>query len=164
MRICEITLKKGQTSEGQKRPDLLNRKIEVPDLKRTVRLKVSAAGIEALKAAGGVTKFLEEREEKKLTPKLRKLKAKLIEAGKIKVKAPEPEPTEEAPAKAEAPAEGEAPAEEVKAEEAPKEEAKEEKPAEEAPKEEAKAEEAPAEEAKEEKPAEEAPKEEEKSE
>ena len=117
MHLCEITLKRDQTPEGQKSPDLLNRKIEVPDLKTSVRLRISSTGIKVLEEAGGITKFLEAREEKKLLPKLIKLKQKLIEAGKIIVKKEEAEKAEEAPAK------------EAKAEEAPPEE----KPAEAAP-------------------------------
>lgn len=158
MNICEITLKKDQTPEGQKRPDVLNRKIEVSELKSTVRLKMSVAGLKALKEVGGITQFLTERDEKKLSPKLLKLKNKLIAAGKIEVKQEEPEPTEEAAAAAPA---AEAQAETAEGAEAPAEAAPEaakpeEKAAEEAaPAEEAKAEEKPAEEAPvEEKPAE----------
>ncbi len=155
MNICEITLKRDQTPEGQKRPDVLNRKIEVSELKSTVRLKVSVAGLKALEAAGGITKFLTERDETKLSPKLLKLKNKLLAAGKIKVKQEEPEAAEEAAPEeaAEAAATEEKPEEKPAKEAVPAEEAKaQEKPAEEAP-----AEEKPAEPASEEAAAPEAP-------
>lgn len=138
MNLCEITLKKDQTPEGQKRPDLLIRKIEVPELKGHIRLKVTVAGLKVLKDAGGITKFLTERDEAKLLPKLKKLKAKLVAAGKIKVKAPEPT-AEEVAAAEKAKAEA-APKEEAAKEEAPKEAAPKEK----APKEAAASEEKPA--------------------
>lgn len=145
MRLCEITMTKEGRPEAGKRPDLLHRKIEVPELKTSIRLKISSAGLKLLDEAGGLAKFLAERDEKKLSSKLSGLKQKLIKAGAIKVQKEEPKKVEEAAA--------EAGAEAAKTEEAPQEEVKPEEPAkaaeapqeEEAPKAEAKSEEEPVE-------------------
>jgi ribosomal protein L28 len=118
MKTCEVTRKRGQKIEG-KRPDLLSRKIEIPELKSSLRLKLSAEGAKVIKDAGGVTKFLQDQEEAKLSPKLAKLRAQLIEKGVIKVKGEKPA-EEAAPeaAPAEATATEEAPAAEASTEEA----------------------------------------------
>lgn len=102
MRLCEVTLKKDRTPAGQKRPELLHRTVELPELKGTVRLLLSTEGLKVLSEAGGLTKFLQERSDKKLSARLKKIKTKLVAAGAITIKqeAPEqteaPQPTEEA--------------------------------------------------------------------
>ena len=136
MRLCEVTLKKEKiegAAAGSKRPGILHRRVEVPELKSSVRLKVSTEGMEAIKTAGGLVKFLEQRDEKKLSKKLRLLKQKLLAEGVIKVPesekaAEETPPAEAAAASAEASAEAaaeeqaEAKGEEAAAEAVPSEE------------------------------------------
>lgn len=141
MRLCEITLKKEKVAgggAGSKRPNILHRSIKVPELKSAVRLKVSTEGMQIIQSAGGLIKFLEQRDEKKLSKKLRSLKQKLLAQGIIKVSEPakaeeEAPPAETAEAAAEAPEEGKAEKAEEKAEkkETKSEEASEAKPAEE---------------------------------
>ncbi len=114
MKTCEVTRKKAQATEG-KRPDILSRRVDVPELKSKLRLKLSAEGIKIIKDAGGIAKYLADIDEAKLSTKLKALRAKLIDKGAIKIKVEKP--VEEV-APAEAAAEEAAPAEE-----APKEEA-----------------------------------------
>lgn len=115
MRICEITLKKEKVAAagaGSKRPDILHRSIKVPELKGSVRLKLSTAGVQLIQSAGGLVKFLEQQQDdKKLSQKLRLLKQKLLAQGIIKT--PEPEKAAEEAASPEA---AEAPTEEAAAE------------------------------------------------
>ncbi len=130
-RICEISRKRvshfSNLPEAD-RPDpkayrriLLKRKVKVPEIKGAVNLWVTEAGLKEVKSAGGLAKFLKDRDDKKLTPKLLKLKRKI-----------HGEPKSETPAAAEASAS--APA--APAEAAPKEAAaKEAPPTEAAPKE-----------------------------
>lgn len=140
-KICEITRKKAKSlKEGEKRPNLLKRSIEVPELKGSVRLRVSSEGMEVLKKTGGLVNFLKERDEKKLSPKLYHLKVRLglpthreIEEAKAKEEAKQKAKEEkeakaaEAAAKAEAEAAKEAAAEKTPPKEEKKEEAVEEK-------------------------------------
>jgi ribosomal protein L28 len=144
-RICEITRKKIphlQNIAGEQKPDpkayqraLLKRNIKVPEIKGSVNLKVSEEGLKLIKEAGGLSKFLKDRDDKKLSPRLLKLKRRIYGEPK-----PEKPAEEEAPAAAGTPPE-EKPAEAAKAEEKPAEAAK----AEEKPAEAAKSEEKPAE-------------------
>jgi ribosomal protein L28 len=143
--LCEITRKRyrrnglppspGKKSEKRK-PELLKRKIEVKELKGFVRLSVSPEGLELLKKSGGLAKFLKDREEKKLSTKLVRLKHKLYgkpkqeEKEEIKEKSASAKATEDkAPAakeaKADKPVEAKA-APEAKEESAKPEEKKEE--------------------------------------
>lgn len=149
-RICEITRKKiphFQNISGEQKPDpkayqrtLLKRNIKVPEIKGSVNLKVSEEGLKLIKEAGGLSKFLKDRDDKKLSPRLLKLKRRIYG-----------EPKPEKPAEEEAPAAAGTPPEEKPAEE----KAAAEPSTEEKPSEGAKAEEKPAEEPKsEEKPAE----------
>lgn len=138
-RICEITRKKiphfsNLADELKKDPKsyrrvLLKRKIKVLEVNGSISLKISEEGAKLLKETGGLAKFLKDRDDKKLSPRLLKLKRKIHGE-------PEPEKPKEEEAKA-------APAPEKKAEAAPTEEkAPEEKKEEKA---EAKAEEKPTE-------------------
>ncbi len=86
MHVCEITLKKfrqngSPTARGKKneqaKPVLLRRKVEVKEIKGSVRLAVCAEGLEILKKSGGLAKFLKDREDKKLSSRLLRLKRKI---------------------------------------------------------------------------------------
>ena len=172
---CEITCKRPAKAEGPK-PSLLKRKIDVPELKTSIRLRVSEEGLNVLKEKGGLKAFLKDRNEKNLSQKLMRVKSLLglptdAEVKKqAEEKAAAAKKAEEAAAAKEAKAAEEAAAKEAKAAEAAAakeakaaEAAKEEAPAEEAA---APAEEnaAPEAEAKEETPAKEAAAPEEKAE
>lgn len=100
-RYCEVTKKRpAPTTEGKK-PSLLKRKLEVKELKESIRLRVSEAGLKAVKDAGGLVGFIKAQGETvKLTPKLEDLRKKLIAKKIIVIKKDEPEqaPEEAAPA------------------------------------------------------------------
>ncbi|MDX1387257.1 MAG: hypothetical protein R3257_06670 [bacterium] len=141
-RICEITRKKIphlKNMSGEQKADpkayqrvLLKRNIKIPEIKASINLKVSEEGLKMLQEAGGLSQFLKDRDDKKLSPRLLKLKRRIHGE-------PEPEkPAEEAPA-------AEKPAEEKPAEAKGEEKPAEAPPAEEKPAEEKKAEEKPAE-------------------
>lgn len=81
-RLCEITRKRAphpRNQEGgpQKRPDLLKRKVELKELNRTIRLWISAKGLEQVKAKGGLGAFLVDAQDKKLSKKLKSIRAQL---------------------------------------------------------------------------------------
>ena len=127
-RICEITRKRvshfSNLPEAD-RPDpkayrrvLLKRKIKVPEIKGAVNLWVTDEGLKQVKTAGGLAKFLKDRDDKKLNTKLLKLKRRIH--GEPKAETPEADSKAEAPAGAAAAAPGE-PASEKAAEAAPAE-------------------------------------------
>lgn len=131
--VCEITRKRVPHFSNlpeDNRPDvkayrrvLLKRKVKVPEVQGSVNLWVTEEGLKQVKEAGGLAKFLKDRDDKKLTPKLLKLKRKIH--GEPKVDKPTDEAGEGAKA---AKAEGGGEAEAAKPEtEAAKPEAKEEK-------------------------------------
>lgn len=77
-RICDITGKKAQKlSNGTKRPDILKRKIEVPELKESIRLRLSSHGLKVLEESGGLVAYLKKNAAKKVSPKLETLKRRL---------------------------------------------------------------------------------------
>lgn len=77
-KLCDITGKKAQKlSNGTKRPDILKRKIEVPELKESIRLRLSSHGLKVLEESGGVVAYLKKNPAKKVSPKLETLKRRL---------------------------------------------------------------------------------------
>lgn len=125
--VCEITRKRVPHFSNlpeDNRPDvkayrrvLLKRKVKVPEVQGSVNLWVTEEGLKQVKEAGGLAKFLKDRDDKKLTPKLLKLKRKI-----------HGEPKPEKPAEAAGEGAKEAKAETGGEAEAAKSEAKEEKP------------------------------------
>lgn len=98
--ICEITRKRiphaGNLAEGQKPEKLFKRNLEIKEIKDKVRLRVSNAGLEIIKKAGGLAKFVSQQPEEQLkkNPKLKKIFDRLPESMKPKKE----EPSSEAPA------------------------------------------------------------------
>lgn len=102
-KLCDVTGKKSQKLiNGAKRPDLLKRKIDVPELKESIRLSLSSHGLKVLEEAGGIVKYLKKDPAKKCSPKLEALKVRLNirveepkkEAAPIEVLASETPPEE----------------------------------------------------------------------
>jgi bis(5'-nucleosyl)-tetraphosphatase (symmetrical) len=86
--ICEITRKKvphfnNLPEEEQKKVSklqyrrILKHKFKVPEANGTINLKISLEGMEMVKKAGGLAAFLKNREDRKLSPHLLKLKRKI---------------------------------------------------------------------------------------
>ncbi|MCP5468664.1 MAG: hypothetical protein H7A32_05285 [Deltaproteobacteria bacterium] len=101
--ICEITRKRvphtHNLGEGEQADKLLKRKIEIKEIKDAVRLKVSKQGLERIKQAGGLGKWISQQSEEQLknNPKFKKLYDRLPES--MKPKKQEEEKAEEAEAK-----------------------------------------------------------------
>lgn len=77
-KLCDITGKKAQKlGNGTKRPDILKRRIEVPEVKESIRLRLSSSGLKILEESGGVVGYLKKNPAKKVSPKLETLKRRL---------------------------------------------------------------------------------------
>lgn len=98
-KYCEVTLKKqapknNSEENKNKKPLILKRKIEIKELKESVRLRLSEEGLKALSEAGGIAGYLKANLDKKLSQKLEAIKNKLIAKGVITIKKAEPENSE----------------------------------------------------------------------
>lgn len=89
-RVCQVTGKKNQVGHNVShannktkrvfRPNLQTVRLYSETLKRSVTMRVTAAGLRTLEHKGGLDAFLLDTKHADLTPTLRKVKAQVIEA------------------------------------------------------------------------------------
>lgn len=88
--VCEITgkrkLRGNRVSHANNKtihyqqPNIFERAIFIPELKRRVKLKLSTAGLRTLDKIGGLSRFLMQAEAESLSPRFRQLRKLLQRA------------------------------------------------------------------------------------
>ncbi len=89
--VCEITGKKrlrgNRVSHANNKsihfqlPNIQIRKIYIPELKRSITLKLTTNGLRTLDKVGGLSRFVLKKDPTQLTPELRKIRKEIIKKG-----------------------------------------------------------------------------------